>query len=104
MAGGAWSGEGGVRDPIVWRAINPPKPDDFVAFWRGLVLRIEDMGQGWWWAVSLDPNLPGYDREHEISCWDTGGLVRGDRHQWGRTKARAACEAAAREWWERHPV
>lgn len=64
--------------------------DDCIAFWRGLILRAENLGQGWWWAVSTD--CPTF--EDLASCWDFGGAVPGGARSGGR-HARLCAEAAA---------
>jgi hypothetical protein len=66
--------------------------DDCSARWRGLILRAEDMGGGWWWDVVLDKRVHPESSGDEIdSCWEHGGLVKD-----GPTARTAATAAALR--------
>ena len=71
--------------PVVWEG---DLDDDCIARWHSLTLRAEEMDRSiWWWAV--------YDAEGGEAVMDshTSSTVARSGKQ-----ARAAAEAAAREW------
>lgn len=72
-----------ASDRPIWVGVTS---DDMTAHWHNLILRAENMGQGWWWAVSV----PG-SQDDIASVWDGEGALVSAGH-----KAREAAESAAR--------
>ena len=73
--------------PIFWLG---DLDDDCSAVYRGYMLRAEDMGQGWWWAVSGP-------RDEIEDCCERSGQLAADG-----PAARAAAEKAVRRYIATH--
>lgn len=71
--------------PVAWEG---ELDDDCIAHWSGLILRAEEMDRlSWWWAVYEAAGHEPVVDSHESSVVAKSGK-----------QARAAAEAAAREW------